>query len=72
MKNGFGTSPWLTVPEGAAYMRMSATKFTAMVNSGEIPSHRRSKQSRFVDARVLDELMRSLPSGAKVPEVLRP
>ena len=52
-------------------MRMSTTRFTAMVNSGEIPSHKRSKQSRFVDARVLDELMRSLPSGAKVPEVLR-
>lgn len=69
---GFNTSPWLTVSEGAAYMRMDATEFTAKVNTGEIPSHRRSKRARFVDARVLDELMRSLPSGAKVPEVLRP
>lgn len=67
-----GQSPWLTVPEGAAYVRMGRTEFTAKVNRGEIPSYQRSKRARFVDSRELDMLMRSLPSGARVPEAARP
>ena len=66
-----GTSPWLTVPEGAAYTRMRLTEFRAKVACGEIPSYKRSKKSVFVDARELDAMMRSLPSGAKTPEALR-
>lgn len=65
------SGPWLTVSEGAAYMRMSKTEFRAKVATGEIPSHARSKRSVFVDARVLDEIMRAMPSGAKVPDALR-
>lgn len=64
-------SPWLTVTEGATYVRMRVPEFRAKVDSGEIPSCRRSERARFVDARILDEMMRSLPSGAKVPEALR-
>ena len=59
-------SPWLTVPEGAAYLRMGLTDFRTKVKSGEIPSYRRSERGVYVDARVLDSIMRSLPSGAGV------
>jgi hypothetical protein len=51
---------------------MGRTEFTAKVNRGEIPSYQRSKRARFVDSRELDMLMRSLPSGARVPEAARP
>lgn len=57
-------SPWLTVPEGASYLRMGLTEFRARVKSGEIPSFKRSERSVFVDARTLDSIMQSLPSGA--------
>ena len=64
MQGQFATSPWLTIPEGASYLRMGLTEFRKKVKSGEIPSFRRSERSVFVDARTLDAIMQSLPSGA--------
>jgi hypothetical protein len=57
-------SPWLTIPEGASYLRMGLSTFRAKVQSGEIPSFKRSERAVFVDARTLDAIMQALPSGA--------
>lgn len=64
-------SPWLTVAEGAAYVRMSPGAFRTLVDTGEVRSYARCERYRFVDARELDELMRSLPSGSKAHPALR-
>jgi len=64
-------SPWLTVPQAAAYIQMDVQPFRQLVYSGEIPSRKRSEKRIFVKTDWLDEYMEALPSGAKVPEVLR-
>jgi hypothetical protein len=43
---------------------MGLSTFRAKVQSGEIPSFKRSERSVFVDARTLDAIMQALPSGA--------
>lgn len=65
------TSPWLTVPQAAAYIQMDVQPFRQLVYSGTIPSRKRSEKRIFVKTDWLDEYMEALPSGAKVPEVLR-
>lgn len=64
-------SPWLTVTEGARYLRMNETEFARLVDTGKIASFRRGKRYRLVNTSDLDVWMRSQPSGAKVPEALR-
>jgi hypothetical protein len=64
-------SPWLTVPQAAAYVQMDVQPFRQLVYSGAIPSRKRSEKRIFIHATWLDEYMEALPSGAKVPEVLR-
>ena len=64
-------SPWLTVPQAAAYVQMDVQPFRQLVYSGAIPSRKRSEKRIFVKTDWLDEYMEALPSGAKVPEVLR-
>ena len=64
-------SPWLTVPQAAAYIQMDVQPFRQLVYSGTIPSRKRSEKRIFIHTAWLDEYMEALPSGAKVPEVLR-
>lgn len=63
-------SPWMSAAEGCKYLHMRESEFDRLVNVGEIPSYRRGR-TRFVHSDDLDTYMRSLPSGAKVPEMLR-
>lgn len=63
-------SPWLSTREGATYLRMGFGEFRKVVARGEVPSYHRGN-TNFVCTDDLDEWMRSLPSGAKVPPVLR-
>lgn len=64
-------SPWLTLPQGAAYIKMDPQPFRELVYSGEIPGYRRSSKRIFVNRDDLDAHMRSLPSASRVPEALR-
>ena len=65
------TSPWLTVTEGARYVKKRKKDFTHLVDTGVIPSTKHGKRCRLVHTADLDAWMRSQPSGAKVPEALR-
>ena len=56
-------SPWLTVPQGAAYVHMRQGTFRRLVRSGEIPSYRHGRVT-LVSASDLDTWMRSQASGA--------
>ena len=64
-------SPWLRIPDAAAYVHQDYKDFKRLVDSGKVESHSRGPHSTFVHVDALDELMRSYPSGAKVPEVMR-
>ena len=64
-------SPWLTLPQAAAYIQMDVQPFRQLVYSGAIQSRKRSEKRIFVKADWLDEYMDALPSGAKVPEILQ-
>lgn len=65
------TSPWLTLPQAARYIQMDLQTFRKLVYGGAIPSRKRSEKRIFVKTDWLDEYMDALPSGARVPEVLR-
>lgn len=56
-------SPWLTIPQGAAYVHMRQGTFRKLVRSGEIPSYRHGRAT-LVNAMDLDAWMRSQASGA--------
>lgn len=64
-------TPWLTLPQAAGYVQMAPQELRELVYAGAIPSHARSEKRVFVHTGDLDEYMRSLPSGARVPEGLR-
>ena len=68
---GQGNSPWLTLPQAAAYVQMDVQPFRELVYRGDVESHQRSERRIFIHKDALDKLMLSYPSGAKVPEVLR-
>jgi hypothetical protein len=68
---GQGNSPWLTLPQAAAYVHMDPQPFRELVYRGDVESHQRSERRIFIHKDALDKLMRSYPSGARVPEVLR-
>ncbi len=64
-------SPWLNIPAAAQYMHQDYKDFKRLVDAGGVESHKRSANATFVHVDDLDALMRSYPSGAKVPQVLR-
>lgn len=66
-------SPWMDVVEAARYAHMGKDRMRALVNTGEIPSHKapQSTNGRLVHARDVDAYLMGLPSGAKVPDGLR-
>lgn len=64
-------SPWLTLPQGAAYVHRKESLFRELVHSEEIPSHQISDRLTLVHKADLDAWVRDHPSASKVPEALR-
>ncbi len=65
-------SPRLTVPEGAAYVRMRAQEFRDEVVRPElVPSYVMSERKTLVHRADLDAYVRTHGSAAAMPETLR-
>jgi excisionase family DNA binding protein len=56
-------SPWLTIDEGAAYVRKGRTTFRQLVRGGEVPSYDMGGMT-LVNRDELNAWVRSHPSGA--------
>lgn len=64
-------SPWLTVAEGATYLRMTKDELYDLINRGRVESRKRGKRGTFLRVEWLDAYMMSLPSASKVAPALR-
>lgn len=71
MKNSITTisTPWLSIPEAAAYARMDYKHFKMLVDSGVVKSRMRSERVTLIHTDWIDELILSYPPGAKTPSM---